>query len=113
MVKKLVETINKELSGIRAKDYVAEIIQHHRIQASPGFRAAAKYVAGLLTEFGLHNEIFTYPGDGETYYWVSLNPKEWEATDAILTLVEPENRILADYQEHKLSLIQRSAPVPE
>lgn len=113
MIKKFVEVINKEMSGVRAKDYVAEIIQHHRIQASPGFRAAAKYVAGLLTEFDVKNEILTYPGDGKTYYWVSLNPQEWEATDAILTLVEPENRILADYQEHKLSLIQRSAPVKE
>ncbi len=113
MVKKLVEIINKELSGNRAKEYIAEIIQHHRIQASPGFRAAAKYVAGLLTEFGVKNEILTYPGDGKTYYWASLNPQEWDATDATLILVEPEKRILADYKEHKLSLIQRSASVKE
>jgi aminopeptidase YwaD len=113
MVKKLVEIINKEISGIRAKDYVSEIIQHHRIQSSPGFRAAAKYVAGLLNEFGVKNEILTYPGDGKTYYWVSLNPQEWDASDATLTMVKPENRILADYKVHKLSLIQRSAPVKE
>ncbi len=113
MVIKLVEIINKEMSGNRAKEYIAEIIQHHRIQASPGFRAAAKYVAGLLIEFGVKNEILTYPGDGKSYYWVSLNPQEWDATDATLTLVEPENQILADYNEHKLSLIQRSAPVKE
>ena len=67
MVKNLVSKIEKELSGERAKDYVAEIIQHHRIQASPGFRAAAKYVAGQLTEYGIKNETISFPGDGKTF----------------------------------------------
>ncbi|MDH5684422.1 MAG: DUF4910 domain-containing protein, partial [candidate division WOR-3 bacterium] len=109
MIKGLVETIQKSFSGTRAKDYVAGIIRYHRIQSSPGFRAAAKFVANLLTEFGVPNKILNYPGDGKTYFWVSLNPQEWEATDARLTLLEPENRTLADYKENKLSLIQRSA----
>ncbi|MFB0508885.1 MAG: DUF4910 domain-containing protein, partial [bacterium] len=109
MIKGLVETIQKSFSGTRAKDYVTGIIRYHRIQSSPGFRAAAKFVANLLTEFGVPNKILNYPGDGKTYFWASLNPQEWEATDAKLTLLEPENRTLADYKENKLSLIQRSA----
>jgi len=113
MIKDLVAIINKEFSGLRAKDYVAEIIQHHRIQASPGFRAAAKVVAKLLTEFGIENETLVYPADGKTYYWASLNPQEWEATEAKLELIEPENRILADFNEIAIALIQRSAPIKE
>lgn len=113
MVKNLVGKIEKELSGERAKDYVAEIIQHHRIQASPGFRAAAQYVAGLLNEYGVKNEILSFPSDGKTFYWASLNPQEWAATDATLELIEPETRELADFQKNKISLIQRSAPVKE
>jgi aminopeptidase-like protein len=113
MVKNLVAKIDKVLSGERAKDYVAEIIQHHRIQASPGFRAAAKYVAGQLTEYGVKNEILSFPGDGKTFYWASLNPQEWAATDATLDLIEPEKRELADFRKAKLSLIQRSAPVKD
>jgi hypothetical protein len=113
MVKNLVGKIGKELSGERAKDYVAEIIQHHRIQASPGFRAAAQYVSGLLNEYGVKNEVLSFPGDGKTFYWASLNPQEWAATDATLELIEPETRELADFRKNKISLIQRSAPVKD
>lgn len=113
MLKDLIKLINQEFSGIRAKDYVAEISQHHRIQASPGFRAAAKFIAQSLTQFGVKNEILSYPADGKSYFWTSLNPQEWDATEAKLILIEPEEQVLADYQENKLALIQRSAPVRE
>ncbi len=113
MLKDLIKLINQEFSGVKAKDYVAEISQHHRIQASPGFRAAAKFIAQSLTQFGVKSEILSYPADGKSYFWTSLNPQEWEATEAKLILVEPEEQVLADYQENKLALIQRSAPVKE
>ncbi len=44
-------------SGTRAFAVVADIVRHHRIQASPGHRAAAEHCAALLREAGLETEI--------------------------------------------------------
>jgi len=56
-------------SGTRAHRVVADIIRHHRIQASPGFRAAAEHCAGLLREAGLETEVLRYPANFRTRYW--------------------------------------------
>lgn len=90
---------------------MAEISKYHRIQASPGFRAAANFVAQLLNQFEVRNKILTYPADGITTFWTFKNPQEWQATDAVLELLAPEKRELANFQKDRLSLIQRSANV--
>ena len=109
------ETLNKirdVYSGEAAKADVAEIIRHHRIQASPGYRAAANYVLDELKRAGISAAIESYPANYQTRCWTALSFQEWEANEAILQLIEPadEARKLADYREMKLSLIQRSAP---
>src|SRR5437763_12476300 len=101
-------------SGTRAHRVVADIIRHHRIQASPGFRAAAEHCAGLLRDAGLETEILRYPADFRTRYWANDQFPEWECRGATLRLLAPagEARTLADYDEHKLSLVQRSVGTP-
>ena len=113
MFKKLQRTIAQEYSGTRAKDYVAKIIQFHRIQASPGFRAAADYCREVLTGFGIAAEVLSFPANEHTQYWGQPMFQEWEATEATLHLIEPADkaRKLADFSEVKTSLIQRSIPV--
>lgn len=113
MFKDIQKAIAEEYSGARAKEFVAEIIRHHRIQASPGFRAAAERCRNLLASFGLPAEVLHFPADEKTQYWGSPMFQEWEATEATLHLIEPAEkaRKLADYAEVKCSLIQRSMPV--
>jgi hypothetical protein len=112
MFKDIQKAIVAEYSGLRAKGDVAEIIQYHRIQASPGFRAAAQHVQRVVAALGLPAEVQSYPADDKTVYWGSPMFQEWEATEATLHLVEPADmaRKLADFSELKTSLIQRSMP---
>ncbi len=106
------EKISEAFSGEAAKSDVAEIIRHHRIQASPGYRAAANYVLDELKQAGINARIETYPANYQASFWTAPSFQEWEANEATLHLIEPadEARKLADYREMKLALIQRSAP---
>jgi aminopeptidase YwaD len=108
----VLKTVQERLSGHIAKGYVANIIQHHRIQASPGFRRAAQYCQERFQEFGLDGELLAFPARERAFSWAMPMFQEWEATEGVLHLVEPKEvtRKLADYTELKISLIQRSAP---
>ena len=110
MLAKLIETIQQAYSGRVAKEDVAAVIRHHRIQASPGYRAAAKYVLEELLLAGLEAEIETYPADFRTQFWTAGSFQEWDASMGTLHLIQPDDeaRKLCDYREQKLSLIQRS-----
>jgi aminopeptidase YwaD len=101
-------------SGTRAYDIVKEIIRHHRIQASPGYRAAAETCAALLREAGIETTIRSYPATFGTQFWANRLFQEWDCREATLRLVTPngEARTLADYAEYKLSLVQRSNATP-
>jgi aminopeptidase YwaD len=114
MFKPVFEKLEKEVSGDIAFNFVSEITQHHRIQASPGIRAAVSYVVETLKGYGLDAEVHKYPADGETYCWSSLQFKEWSCRDAELRLIQPveDARFLARWSESKFSLIQRSYPTP-
>src|SRR5215217_3154924 len=101
-------------SGTRAYDTVAAIIRHHRIQASPGYRAAAEECAALLRAGGVQTTLHSYPANFATRHWTNQLFQEWDCQSAALRLVTPEGeaRTLADYGEHKLSLVQRSNGTP-
>ena len=54
------DIINKivgAISGDRTYRNVQEISNYHRIQASTGYRAAAKHVTSKLLEYGLNTKI--------------------------------------------------------
>jgi len=112
MFKKVLRCINKEFSGDRAKQFVGKIMSYHRIQASPGFREAAKYCHRVLSKFNIEAEILSFPADGKSRYWSLDMFEEWDASEANLYITEPEKyrKKLADYNDLKISLIQRSAP---
>jgi hypothetical protein len=106
-------TLRAEVSGVAAKNFVAEIARFHRIQASPGFRAAAQYVAETVRGFGLDAEVLSYPADGKTTFWSMRTFLEWDCQEAALFLLDDDGKVaekLADYREQKISVIQRSAP---
>ncbi len=108
MLQSVIELARKEVSGERALNLVNSIASHHRIQSSPGFRAAACFCEETARSYGLETEVHKFRADGRTKHWGCLIPQEWEATTATLALVQPEAKKLADFSEQKISLIQRS-----
>lgn len=112
MFDQLVAVIKGELSGSRAFHHVEEVIRHHRIQASPGFRDAAQYCLSALAKVGIEGEILSYPSNSSTAYWSQLMWQEWDCEMAELKLVEPEEKLLASFAECKIAVIQRSVSTP-
>jgi aminopeptidase YwaD len=110
MIRSLWDTLQKECSGLRAYQAVADISRHHRIQASPGFRRAAEYVYEQLVKAGLQADIMRYPANSDAAFWGEHSFQEWDARSGTLHLIDPQDqaRKLADYQETPISLIQRS-----
>ena len=114
MFKRVLEELEREVSGEIAYNFVDEISRRHRIQASPGLRDAVAYAVEAMRRVGLDADVHAYPADGESYSWSSLHFREWDCRDAVLRLVQPAEkaRFLARYSEAKLSVIQRSFPTP-
>jgi aminopeptidase YwaD len=97
-----------------AHRHVVAISQYHRIQASPGFRGAASYVADQLATAGLEVVIRRYPADGRHNFWSAPGFLEWSCESATLATTDPNgnrDEILCDFAAVPTSLIQRSIPV--
>jgi len=105
-------TMQERVSGHLAKNYVAEIARYHRIQATPQFREAAEYCRERFEEFGIRAEVLGFPAREGTLYWGWPMFQEWEASEGVLRIIDPPEarKKLADYNEARLSLFQRSAP---
>jgi len=106
------QRLTQEVSGAAAAQAVADIARFHRIQASPGFRRAAGWVYERLAQAGVEARILTFPADEATAFWSMASFQEWEAREATLHLVEPDDHAgkLADYRDLPLSLVARSLP---
>ena len=115
MLKQIFDKIQKEVSGEVAFFHVSEIVQHHRIQVSPGIREAVNYSVNTWKKYGMNAEVKSWPSTGKEFAWTSQMPLEWSCEDAELSLIEPANqaRSLARFIENKISLIQRSFPTPK
>jgi hypothetical protein len=105
----MVETVNRMVSGIRAKDYVTSISSFHRIQASPGIHEAISYLKNEI-ESGSDAkvEIFEYPADGKRQIETFVAPFGWFPSSGTLELIEPERKLLADFRAEPISLIAHS-----
>jgi len=109
-IKKLVK---EELSGEKAKDYVAQITQYHRIQASTMFHQAAEHVKQQLLNIGLTDaKIEQFKSDGATKYWTHTSPVGWEVKNAELRLIEPEQQLITRYADVPTSLHTCSNATP-
>ena len=111
MFENTLNAIRLAYSGERAKRHIANISQHHRIQASPGYRAAAGYVQAQLDSAGLMTEVLSYPADHQTTFWTMESFQEWACSRATLDLLQGEQPIdrLCDFEAVPMSIIQRSA----
>ncbi|MBN1682592.1 DUF4910 domain-containing protein [Candidatus Bathyarchaeota archaeon] len=115
MFKNIFEKLRKEVSGDIAFYHVSELVQHHRIQVSPGIRAAVNYSVDAWKKYGIDAEVISWPSTGKEYSWSSQMPMEWHCDDAELKLIEPSDqaKTLVRFIENKISLIQRSYPTPK
>ncbi|MDF2626737.1 MAG: Peptidase family [Symbiobacteriaceae bacterium] len=117
MLRPLLDLLAGDFSGQNCLENVEAIVRHHRIQASPGYRAAAHECVTRLQSAGLEPFITTYPATGRDWQWSNLTPQEWACTDAELWLLGPNGERLerlAWFAETNLSIIQRScATAPE
>ena len=105
----IVKVVANTVSGIQAKGYVQAISTHHRIQASPGLHDALMYLQNEIDKLpGVEVKLHEYPADGKTTIgtWKAIHG--WEAKSGKLTLIEPEETLLADYSAEPISLIAHS-----
>ena len=98
-----------ELSGKIAKDHAVEISKFHRIQASPGFHAAAVYVQEELRRAGIEKVLMEeFPADGKTKYWTYDTIISWWAEKGEIRMVEPVEELLGRFEELPVSLATHS-----
>ncbi|MCU0859012.1 MAG: DUF4910 domain-containing protein [Thermoplasmata archaeon] len=97
--------VREELSGSRAKHFVADITRYHRIQGSTMYHEAALYMKERLEQAGADEvHIEQFPADGKHMYWTHVSPIGWTARSAELRLVAPEERLLVSYEDIPQSL---------
>ncbi|MBU0491761.1 MAG: DUF4910 domain-containing protein [Chloroflexi bacterium] len=114
MFHQTMKTIQSHISGAAALRDVQSIARYHRIQASPGYRAAAEYCAGVLRDAGLDVNVHSFPANTETRYWSCIMFQEWDCQAATLHAIAPAQAAgkLADYRDSKIAVIQRSFSTP-
>jgi aminopeptidase YwaD len=102
-------SISAEISGLIAKDTVAELGRSHRVQASSGYDSAARYIAAKAKEYGLDQvQILQFPADGIKTYYTLKSSVGWEADRGQLWEVSPNKIKVADYDEMRVALADYS-----
>jgi len=108
----LVRILQQTFSGEAARRYVAEISRCHRIQASPGYRAAATWLAATLHAQGIQVDIESFPATETASFWCQPSFQEWECRHATLDWLREEGEErLCDFRASPLAVIQRSTSV--
>lgn len=88
---------------------IAEALSHyHRVQASPGYRAAAAESARMLQEAGVDCTVKSYPADTGINCFTQSLFQEWSCEGATLELAYPGRKLLADFSIDDMAVIQRS-----
>lgn len=105
----IIKNVSDIISGIRAKDYASSISTFHRIQGSPGFLEAVKFLESEIQKVSdAKVEIYEYPTDGKITIGTWQNPLSWEGKEGTLELLEPEGKLLADFGAEPISLVAHS-----
>lgn len=105
--------IRQEISGSTAKNYVSQLCAFHRIQASPMFREALDWIRDQAERIGLQDlEVESYPADGKHRYWTYYSPPGWSVKSAELRMKEPEEQLLARFEDIPQSLHTFSKGTP-
>ena len=110
MYERLLEAVRRECDGERALADVRAISRFHRIQASPGYDAAADWLERAIREAGLEPERVNVRADGRTRHMGFPMPEGWRCRSASAALHGARGEEeLADFARSPLSIVQRSA----
>lgn len=107
---KLLEQVRANISGENALETACRVAEYHRIQASPGFRAAAQLCCDKLNELGIHAEMQFEPADGVQRHRTIRNFKEWSIESGWCRITAPDPMEIADYAKAALSIMPKSCP---
>ena len=99
----------EEFSGLRAKNTVAAIAGFHRIQASPEYDDAVRYVASELKGLGIDYTVSKFAADGKTDTFGWIAPPGWTIRSGSLTQIEPKTKCLGSCDVVKQSILGQSA----
>ena len=110
--KELLDTIQNEVSGERAKDMVAKISRFHRIRGGgegSDYNRCVEYLAGELKKIGLKDvAIKKYRADGFKKHFLWRSPVGWRVKEAELWMVKPTRKLIARYSDQAVSLMPYS-----
>jgi len=109
----IASTIEKELSGARAKQQVIEIHRTDRYSSFDLYRQTAAYCRAQMEAIGLADvETVSCRADGRTPYGDWLIPRAWDARSGQLVVAET-GHVLAAYPDDTAALSMYSAATPE
>lgn len=102
-------TLQDRVDGAYILGAVRALGRHHRVQGSPGFRAAADWLARELKGAGLADAaVESLPADGKTAYAHFRSYLGWSATEGRLEELAPARRVLADFAKEPVALADYS-----
>jgi aminopeptidase YwaD len=101
--------IQSRVDGAYVLGAVRTLGRHHRVQGSPGYRAAADWLARELKGAGLADAaVEALPADGKTAYAHFRSYLGWSATEGRLEQLAPTRRVLADFAKEAVALADYS-----
>jgi peptidase M28-like protein len=103
------EAVRRETNGERALADVRALAGFHRIQASPGYDAAAAWLESAVRAAGYVPERVSVPADGRTRCLGFPMPEGWRCRHARATLHSARgDEPVAEFARAPLSIVQRS-----
>jgi hypothetical protein len=103
------QAIQKQVDGAYVLAAVRTLGKYHRVQGSPGFDAAAKWLQGELTRVGYRDaQVESFPADGKTRYAHFKSYLGWEPGAGKLEELSPQRRVLADFAAVPVALADYS-----
>lgn len=112
MESKIKRLVAEEVNGHTAKKHVPEIVNYHRSLGGSGYHEAAEYLKRYLKKAGLEVVSIDAPLDNKTRAGNYTLPFAWEPYDAILKVVEPEERTLVNFKQSPTCINSWSAATP-
>lgn len=110
MYEPLIEAARRHTDGARTLADVRTLARFHRIQSTPGYDEAARWLLGALDAAGLASESREVAADGTTRHLGFPMPEGWRCRSARATLHHRGGtEAVADFATAPLSIVQRSA----
>jgi len=108
----LLDLISREISGIRAKEYVVDISGFHRVQSSTGLDEAISYINSQLRGFGVETFIDSFPADGKTRFFTFTSPLCWHVDDGELMVTKPREVLIGRFRDTSTLIVTYSGSTP-